>query len=104
MQKDYYKILGITRGASEDEIKKAYRRLAHEYHPDKKSGNEAKFKEINEAYQILSNKDKRAAYDRFGTAEPFGAGGNPFGGGFQGFPGGENPFGGFDFGNMNFGG
>lgn len=81
MAKDYYKILGIERGANEDEIKKAYRKLAHQYHPDKSGGNEAKFKEINEAYQVLSDKKKRETYDRFGTAEA-GAG---FGGGSGGF-------------------
>ncbi len=63
-EKDYYKILGINEDASQDEIKKAYRKLAHQYHPDK-GGDEAKFKEINEAYQILSNKEKRAQYDAF---------------------------------------
>ncbi len=62
--KDYYKILGISENASEEEIKKAYRKLAHQYHPDK-GGDEAKFKEINEAYQVLSNKEKRAQYDAF---------------------------------------
>ncbi len=66
MKKDYYKILGVSRDASEEEIKKAYRRLAHKYHPDKPGGDEQKFKEINEAYQVLSNKEKRAQYDRFG--------------------------------------
>jgi molecular chaperone DnaJ len=67
MQKDYYKILGVEKNASADEIKKAYYKLAHQHHPDKKGGDEAKFKEINEAYQTLSDKDKRAQYDRFGT-------------------------------------
>lgn len=79
---DYYNILGVARGASHEEIKKAYRRLAHQYHPDKGSGDEKKFKEINEAYQVLSNATKRADYDRFGRAEPFGsAQGGPFGAG-----------------------
>lgn len=64
--KDYYKILGVDRNASEEEIKKAFRRLAHQYHPDKAGGDEKKFKEINEAYQVLSDKEKRAQYDRFG--------------------------------------
>ncbi len=64
--KDYYKILGVSRNASPEEIKRAYRKLAHKYHPDK-GGDERKFKEINEAYQVLSNKEKRAQYDRFGT-------------------------------------
>ena len=65
---DYYKTLGVDRNASPDELKKAYRKLAHKYHPDKKGGDEAKFKEINEAYQTLSDPQKRAHYDRFGTA------------------------------------
>ena len=64
--KDYYTILGVSRTANEDEIKKAFRKLAHEHHPDKKTGNEAKFKEINEAYQILSDPKKRSNYDNFG--------------------------------------
>jgi len=67
MAKDYYEILGVSRDASEEEIKKAYRRLAHKYHPDKAGGDEAKFKEINEAYQVLSNKEKRAQYDQYGS-------------------------------------
>ena len=66
--KDYYKILGVSRSASKDEIKKAYRKLAHKYHPDKEGGDEAKFKEINEAYQILSDENKRSQYDRYGQA------------------------------------
>ncbi len=88
MKKDYYEILGITKSASEEEIKKAYRKLAHQYHPDKAGGNEAKFKEINEAYQILSSKEKRQQYDQFGQAfdggSPFGAGGFDFNGGQPG--------------------
>jgi len=68
MTKDYYKILGVARNASKEEIKKAYRSLAHQYHPDKQGGNEAKFKEINEAYQVLGDEKRRAQYDRFGTA------------------------------------
>ena len=78
--KDYYSILGIQKTASEEEVKKAYRTLAHKHHPDKAGGNEAKFKEINEAYQVLSDKNKRAQYDRFGTADPMGG----FGGGNAG--------------------
>ncbi len=95
MSKDYYKTLGVEKNASKDDIKKAFRKLAHEYHPDKKTGNEAKFKEVNEAYQVLSDDQKRAQYDRFGSAGP------QFGGG-QGGQG----FGGFDFGgfNINFDG
>ena len=90
MAKDYYKILGVARSASDDDIKKAYRKLAHQFHPDKPGGNEAKFKEINEAYQVLSDKGKRAQYDRFGSAEGFGghAGhGAPQGFDFNGFEG-----------------
>lgn len=64
--KDYYNTLGIPRTASADEVKKAYRKLAHEHHPDKKTGNEAKFKEVNEAYQVLSDPQKRSNYDNFG--------------------------------------
>ncbi len=90
MSKDYYKILGVEKGASKDELKKAFRKLAHEHHPDKKTGNEAKFKEINEAYQTLSDDTKRAQYDRFGSAGPNfgGQGGQGFGGfDFSGFGG-----------------
>lgn len=64
--KDYYQILGISRDASQDEIKRAFHKLAHKHHPHK-GGDEKKFKEINEAYQVLSNKEKRAQYDRFGS-------------------------------------
>ena len=63
--KDYYKILGVEKTASVEDIKKAYRRLAHKHHPDK-GGNEQTFKELNEAYQILSNNEKRSQYDKFG--------------------------------------
>src|SRR3989344_1075284 len=80
MGKDYYKILGIKRDASEEEIKKAFRKLAHAHHPDKAGGDEAKFKEASEAYAVLYDKQKRAQYDNFGSAGP-GAGG--FGGGFD---------------------
>lgn len=83
MAKDYYNTLGISKGASDGEIKKAYRKLAHKYHPDKKGGDEKKFKEINEAYQTLSDKQKRGQYDQFGsTFERAGAGA---GAGFGGF-------------------
>lgn len=80
--KDYYKVLGVEKNSSPEEIKKAFRKLAHEYHPDKPKGDEKKFKEINEAYQVLSDQKKRSQYDRYGTAEPFGAGGHQ--GPFQG--------------------
>lgn len=66
MSKDYYNILGVNKNASKDEIKRAYRRLAHQYHPDKNSGDDKKFKEINEAYQVLGNDQKRQQYDQFG--------------------------------------
>lgn len=72
-KKDYYKILGVDKNATQDEIKKAYRKLAHEHHPDK-GGEEAKFKEINEAYQVLSDQQKREQYDRFGSAFRSGGG------------------------------
>ncbi len=85
--KDYYKILGIERSASEEDIKKAFRKLAHQFHPDKAGGDEKKFKEINEAYQVLSDKAKRVNYDRFGTAEPFGPNQGGFSGDFSGFGG-----------------
>jgi len=86
--KDFYQILGVSRTASQDEIKKAFRTLAHQHHPDKEGGDDAKFKEVNEAYQTLSNTDKRRHYDQFGQAPNPGSGGqhqrggNPFGGGF----------------------
>ncbi|HBR71824.1 MAG TPA: molecular chaperone DnaJ [Candidatus Moranbacteria bacterium] len=84
MSKNYYDILGVSKGASDDEIKKAYRKLAHKYHPDKSGGDEKKFKEINAAYQVLSDKSKRAQYDQFGqTFEGAGPGGGA--GGFGGF-------------------
>lgn len=86
MSKDYYKILGVNKNASQDDIKKAFRKLAHEHHPDKTHGNEAKFKEINEAYQVLGDANKRAKYDQFGSAFEHGQAGGGFGGfGGQGF-------------------
>src|SRR5205085_10704657 len=89
-KRDYYEILGVTRSASEQELKQAYRRLAIQYHPDKNPGDQAaeeKFKEINEAYQVLSQAETRSRYDRYGhagvgTAAGAGAG---FGQGFPGF-------------------
>ena len=79
MPKDYYEILGIPKTATEEEIKRAYRRLAHQYHPDKNGGDDKKFKEINGAYQILGNKEKKEQYDRFGRTfdGPPTSGGSP---------------------------
>ena len=91
MSKEYYKILGVEKSANEEEIKKAFRKLAHQYHPDKKSGDEAKFKELNEAYTVLSDKQKRAQYDNYGSVGSMGGGG-------QGFN--PNDFG-FDFSNFS---
>ncbi len=99
MKKDYYDILGVQKNASEEEIKKAYRRLAHQYHPDKTGGDSGKFKEISEAYQVLSDKGKRSAYDRFGTAGGF-EGGNPFSG-WAGGNGVNFDFGGVDMGDLS---
>ena len=99
-KRDYYEVLGVSKGATDEEIKKAYRKKAKQYHPDLNPGDktaEAKFKEANEAYEVLSDKDKRARYDQFGHAgvDPnFGAGGP--GGGFGGF-------GGFDMGDIDLG-
>ena len=90
MAKDYYKILGVDKGVSQDELKKAFRKLAHKYHPDKADGDEEKFKEINEAYQVLGDEKKRKTYDQFGSAAFEGGGaGAGFGGfDFSGFQGG----------------
>ena len=105
-KRDYYEVLGISKGASADEIKKAFRRAAVKYHPDKEGGDEAKFKEVNEAYEVLKDTEKRQRYDQFGHAGVGGAsGGGSAGGGYEGFSG----FGGngqnvnFDFGDMGFG-
>ncbi len=101
--KDYYKILGVERGASETDIKKAFRKLAHKYHPDvsKEKDAEAKFKDVNEAYQTLSDPEKRAAYDQLGQRRD--------GSNFEPPPGwggfgraGASGFGGFDFGDSGF--
>lgn len=103
-KRDYYEVLGVAKSASADEIKKAFRRLAIQHHPDKEGGDEAKFKEVNEAYEVLKDPSKRQRYDQFGHAgvggsaasdgNPF-AGGNPFGGG------GQNVH--FDFGDLGLG-
>ncbi|NTU98416.1 molecular chaperone DnaJ [Candidatus Falkowbacteria bacterium] len=93
MSKDYYNILGVDKGASQEDIKKAFRKKAHEYHPDKPHGDEAKFKEINEAYQALGDPDKRAQYDRFGSNFE-----QAQGGGFNGF----RDFSGFSQGGVEF--
>lgn len=98
MQKDYYQILGVERKASKDEIKKAFHKLAHKYHPDKKGGDEARFKEVNEAYQVLSNEKKRSEYDTYGQVFSDGSGPQQgANGGFQGFD--PSQFGDFDFSN-----
>lgn len=91
MAQDYYEVLGIEKGASKEEIKKAYRKMAVQYHPDKNQGDtkaEEKFKQVNEAYSVLSDDQKRAAYDRFGAE---GLKGGGAGGGFRGSSGGFNP-------------
>ncbi|MBD3247832.1 molecular chaperone DnaJ [Candidatus Falkowbacteria bacterium] len=91
MSKDYYKILGVDKGASQEDVKKAFRKLAHQYHPDKQTGDEAKFKEVNEAYQVLGNEQKRKQYDQFGAGfENMGQGGFGGGQGFGGFQGNIN--------------
>src|SRR4051794_22513958 len=93
-QKDLYKVLGVDKKASQDDIKKAYRKLARKYHPDtnKEPGSEERFKEISQANDILGDPDKRKQYDR-GQLNPFGGAGNPFGGGSQA--------GGFDVGGFS---
>lgn len=105
MSKDYYKILGVEKNANQDEIKKAFRKLAHKYHPDKKDGNEEKFKEINEAFQIVGDETKRTQYDQYGSdfAQQGGFGG---GAGWEDFMNATRGQGGgaqFDFGGMDFG-
>jgi molecular chaperone DnaJ len=85
MANDYYNTLGVDKNASDDDIKKAYRKLAHKYHPDKQGGDANKFKEINEAYQVLSDKTKRGQYDQFGQTFQGGQTGRGGFGGFEGF-------------------
>ncbi len=97
MAKDYYETLGVSKSASADEIKRAYRKLAHQFHPDKDKGSEAKFKEVNEAYQVLGNDQKRQQYDQYGPGFEQAAGAGSGFGGFGGQPGG-NPYGDFGFG------
>lgn len=100
-KRDYYEILGVKKDASADEIKKAFRRAAVEHHPDR-GGDEAKFKELNEAYEVLKDEAKRKRYDQFGHA---GVGGNGAGGGspFGGFGGGQGQEMHFDFGDLGLG-
>lgn len=101
--KDYYEILGINKNATKDEIKKAFHKLAHKFHPDKNSGDDIKFKEVNEAYQTLSDDTKRAQYDQFGSDGPQGFGGGANYGGFGGFDFSGSGFGnqaGFDMGDL----
>ena len=100
-KRDYYEVLGVNKGCTEEELKKAYRKLAKQYHPDLNPDDkdaEEKFKEVGEAYEVLSDKEKRAKYDQFGHAgvDPsYGAGAGGFGGGFGG-----GGFGGFDVGDI----
>lgn len=109
-KRDYYEVLGVSKTATDDEIKKAYRKLARQYHPDvnKAADAETKFAEINEAYGVLSDKEKRARYDQYGFNDPTqgfgGQGGNPFGDGFGGFGGFEDIFSQFFGGGRQTGG
>jgi molecular chaperone DnaJ len=86
-QRDYYEVLGIPKGAAPEEIKKAYRRLARQYHPDVSTEPDAeeRFKEVQRAYEVLSDSQKRGAYDRYGHAGVDGMGGRGYSGGFEGF-------------------
>lgn len=103
-KRDYYEVLGVSKTASADELKKAFRRKAIEHHPDK-GGDEAKFKEINEAYEVLKDDKKRQRYDQFGHAgvgSSAASDGDPFGGGFGGY-GGQGQNINFDFGDLGLG-
>ncbi|MEI7818950.1 MAG: DnaJ C-terminal domain-containing protein [bacterium] len=94
-KRDYYEVLGVSRDASPDEVKKAFRKAAVKHHPDREGGDEAKFKEASEAYEVLSDEQRRAAYNNYGHAAGAANAGGPGG------PGG-NPFGGFDAGDIQF--
>lgn len=101
-KRDYYEVLGVGKDASPDEIKKAFRRLAVLHHPDKEGGDETKFKELNEAYEVLKDGEKRKRYDQFGHAGVGGSGGGRGPSGFEGFNfNGQNIN--FDFGDMGLG-
>lgn len=104
---NYYEILGVSSSATQEEIKRAFRKLAHKYHPDKGGGDEKKFKEINEAYQVLSHKEKRQQYDRYGQtysgqSGPHSGGASSRSGGFGGFDFSGATGAGFDFSEMGF--
>lgn len=101
MAKDYYKILGVERSATSEDVKKAFRKLAHQFHPDKKGGDEARFKEINEAYQVLSDEKRRAEYDTYGqTFSGNGPGAGAGGFDFSGFQNFGDSFGDIDLGDL----
>lgn len=97
-KRDYYEVLGVSKSASADEIKKAFRKAAVKHHPDKEGGDETKFKEINEAYEVLKDQQKRQRYDQFGHAGVGGSGGGGYSGGGNPFEG----FGGFNSQNVHF--
>ncbi|MDO8335773.1 MAG: molecular chaperone DnaJ [Candidatus Saccharibacteria bacterium] len=102
-KRDYYEVLGIQKGASADEIKKAFRKLAVKHHPDKEGGDEAKFKEANEAYEVLKDSSKRQRYDQFGHAGVGGSSGGGAGNPFEGFGGFQGQNVNFDFGDGGLG-